>query len=66
MQTGTTVPAGQIGRVTGYVVGVYTAGTATYRVLNTSTDETWTETGAIGALVPTSNDWNLVIEVPCK
>ena len=65
-QTGTTLPAGQIGRVTGYVVGVYTAGPATYRVLNTSTDETWTETGAIGALVPTSNDWNLVIEVPCK
>lgn len=30
VQTGTTVPAGQIGRVTGYVVGVYTAGTATY------------------------------------
>ncbi len=66
VQTGATVPAGQIGRVTGYIVGVYTAGTATYRVLNTSTDESWTEPGAIGVLVPTSNDWNLVIEIPCK
>lgn len=64
VQTGTKVPPGKIGRVTAYVIGVYTAGTATYRVLNTTTDEMWDEACGIGVLVPTTNAWNMVVEVP--
>lgn len=64
VSTNAKVPAGQIGRVTAYVIGVYTAGTATYRVLNTTTGEMWDETGGLGALVPTNNAWNLVVQIP--
>lgn len=62
--TSSTVPPGKIGKVTGYVIGIYSAGTATYSRLNTTTDELTYEKVGIGALLPTTNAWNLVVEVP--
>lgn len=64
VSTNTQVPPGKIGSVTGYVIGIYSQGTAVYRMINTSTDETWDETVGLGALIPTTNDWNLVVEIP--
>lgn len=59
----TTVPAGKIGTITGYVIGVYSQGTATYTRLNTTTDELVYETMGMGGLVPTNNEWNLVVSI---
>ena len=65
VETNSSVPPGQIGRVTAYVVGIYSAGTTTYTVLNTTTDELWYDSVGIGVLIPTTNEWNLVVEIPC-
>lgn len=59
----TTVPAGKVGTITGYVIGVYSQGTATYTRLNTTTDELVYETIGMGGLVPTNNEWNLVVKI---
>lgn len=64
--TNSSVPAGQIGKVTAYVIGLYSQGTAKYTVLNTTTDELWYDTVGIGGLIPTTNEWNLVVEIPCE
>lgn len=64
--TNSSVPAGQIGKVTAYVVGIYSQGTATYTVLNTTTDELRYESVGIGGLIPTTNEWNLKVEIPSK
>lgn len=65
VETGITVPPGMIGKITAYVIGVYSAGTATYSVLNSTTDEMYYETKGIGILIPTTNAWNFVPEIPC-
>lgn len=59
----TSVPAGKIGTITGYVIGVYSQGTATYTRLNTTTDELVYETVGMGGLVPTNSEWNLVVNI---
>ena len=63
--TSTSVPPGQIGKITAYVVGIYSGGTATYAVENTATNQMRYEYVGIGALIPTTNAWNLVVEIPC-
>lgn len=64
VSTTSSVPPGEIGSVTAYVIGIYSAGTATYRMINTTTDEVWEENVGVGALIPTTNEWNLVVEIP--
>ena len=46
------VPAGMVARVTVYLRGIHAGGTATYTVLDTSRDVTWTEQKGLGAIVP--------------
>ena len=46
------------------VIGIYSNGKATYRMINTTTDETREEEVSLGALIPTTNEWNLVVEIP--
>lgn len=65
VETNTSVPAGQIGRVTAYVIGIYSGGTAKYEVENTATQSLSYDYVAMGALIPTTNVWNLVVEIPC-
>lgn len=55
------VPAGMIARVTVYLKGVHAGGTATYTVLDTSRDVTWTEQKGLGAIVPVRG-FNFVFE----
>lgn len=62
--TASSVPPGQIGKITAYVVGLYSQGTATYTLLNTSTDEIRYDSVGIGAIIPTTQAWNLVVEIP--
>ena len=58
--TGVTVPAGKVGTITAYVIGIYSSGTVTYRVLNTTTGDYWDEKVGAGALIPTTNSWNFI------
>lgn len=58
----TTVPSGKVGYVWAYVVAVYSNGTAVYNVLDTSTDQIWSESKGIGGLVPTHNI-NLKVQI---
>ena len=48
----------------GHVIGIYSNGKATYRMINTTADETREEEVSLGALIPTTNEWNLVVEIP--
>lgn len=64
--TGSKVPAGQIGKVTAYVVGMYSNGTARYTLENPATGTIQYENVGIGAIIPTTNGWNFVIEIPSE
>ena len=55
------VPAGKVAYITVYLRGVRAGGTATYTVLDTSRDVTWTEQKGLGAIVPVRG-FNFVVE----
>lgn len=66
VETGSSVPPGQKGKVTAYVVGVYSGGTAKYIIENLATNSVTYEQVGIGALIPCTREWNLVVEIPCS
>lgn len=59
----TKVPPTKVGYMWLYVVGYYSNGTSTYRVLDTSTDQIRTVQQGSGALVPRANSFNYKIEI---
>lgn len=61
-----TVPPGKIGKITAYIIGMYYGGTATYAVENLATGTVRYENRSIGALIPTKNSWNFVVEIPAE
>lgn len=66
IETESSVPPRQIGKVTGYVVGIYSGGTATYILENPATNKITYEYVGTGGIIPTTRNWNLVVEIPCS
>lgn len=59
----TKVPPGKIGIMYVYVPAVYSQGTMTYTILDTSNDSIWTESRGIGMKIPFDNGLNTDIDI---
>ncbi len=60
------VPPREIGRITAYIPGTYSAGTLVYKVYNTYDDSYFIDYVDIGATVPANHAWNLKVEIPSE